>query len=408
MKRIKIILAHCTVKSNNRGCEALGVSAMHLLHELFTQKGIQYTLYYCNGNWPKSFGPTVYKINDSEEIPFKLIKYPWGRTVKETIKLLLKPVTLFKSIKTFLEADYILNVSQGDSFSDIYGVDRFKEIDSVHILARLLHKKYALLPQTIGPFIDNGVQRAAAKSLRYAAFIMARDRQSLDCTHALAPESNYSEYVDMAFFMPYQKCSFDSQYVHVGLNISSLLWNGGYTRNNQFGLKEDYQQLIHGIIKYFLSKDNVKLHLVAHNVLSEPNIENDYEKCCEIYHLYNHPNMVLGESFITPIAAKNYIAGLDFFMGARMHATIAAFSSGTPVLPMAYSRKFNGLFVETLGYNHLIDMKADSMKNILKCIDEAYRNRNNLMSEIDAIMDEKIPFIKMKINHSLSSFFFGC
>ena len=43
---------------------------------------------------------------------------------------------------------------------------------------------------------------------------------------------------------------------------------------------------------------------------------------------YAIPGTVLAPRFSTPSEAKTYIAGLDFFMGARMHACIAAFSSG--------------------------------------------------------------------------------
>lgn len=38
-----------------------------------------------------------------------------------------------------------------------------------------------------------------------------------------------------------------------------------------------------------------------------------------------------------------------------MHATIAAFSSGVATIPVAYSRKFRGLF-EGIGYKRLIDL----------------------------------------------------
>ena len=63
-----------------------------------------------------------------------------------------------------------------------------------------------------------------------------------------------------------------------------------------------------------------------------------------------YPRAIVAPAFRTPVEAKSYIAGMDFFAGARMHACIAAVSSGVPVYPLAYSRKFNGLFVETLGY----------------------------------------------------------
>ena len=42
------------------------------------------------------------------------------------------------------------------------------------------------------------------------------------------------------------------------------------------------------------------------------------------------------------------ISKLDWFVGSRMHATIAALSSGVPCAAIAYSRKFRGVFA-TLG-----------------------------------------------------------
>ena len=52
--------------------------------------------------------------------------------------------------------------------------------------------------------------------------------------------------------MPHTKKNFNSDNMHVGLNVSALLWNGGYTNNHQFGLTVDYKKLIYSIINYFL------------------------------------------------------------------------------------------------------------------------------------------------------------
>ena len=84
--------------------------------------------------------------------------------------------------------------------------------------------------------------------------------------------------------------------------------------------------------------------------------------------------------FASPSAAKSYIAGLDFFMGARMHACIAAFSSGVPVVPMAYSRKFAGLF-GSLGYDHTVDCQSETNTAILEKIAAAFENRVTLATE---------------------------
>ncbi|MGJ7723542.1 polysaccharide pyruvyl transferase family protein [Escherichia coli] len=46
----------------------------------------------------------------------------------------------------------------------------------------------------------------------------------------------------------------------------------------------------------------------------------------------NNDAVVVAERFTNPITAKSYISSIDFFTGARMHATIAAFSAGVILL----------------------------------------------------------------------------
>ena len=71
------------------------------------------------------------------------------------------------------------------------------------------------------------------------------------------------------------------------------------------------------------------------------------------------------------------------FVGARTHSTIAAFSSGVPVVPMAYSRKFNGLFSDTLDYQYIVDMKIKSLDESLAKIIEAFNQRVSLCQKIN-------------------------
>jgi len=283
------------------------------------------------------------------------------------------------SKKVFRDADYILNIGAGDSFADIYGEGRFYQIDRVNRAARRYKKPYCLLPQTIGPFKNENILHQAVKSIEKSKLVMARDTQSFEYVKQIAPkQQNIGEYIDVAFFLPYKKRDFDKNLIHVGLNISALLWHGGYTQDNQFGLSIDYQHTVRMIIDYFLSMPNVIIHLIPHVVHAEREIENDYAVSYDLYREYNNPQIVLAELFLSPIDAKSYISGMDFFMGARMHSTIAAFSSCVPVVPMAYSRKFNGLFSDTLQYSYLTDMKTDTESRILEIVKEAYTNRENL------------------------------
>ena len=330
-----------------------------------------------------------------------------GLSLKDDAKIKIKGLLANTNFnKVFKEADFILDIGQGDSFADIYGEFRFKLIDIIHTIARKYHKSYCLLPQTIGPFENEEIKKQAIKSIEKASLCMARDKQSYDYVLENVPQQkNVSEYIDVAFFLPYEMISQDKNYIHVGINISALLWHGGYTRNNQFGLKCDYQSLARQLIDYFLNQENVKVHLVPHVVGSERSIENDYAVSYDLWREYDNPNLLIAPLALGPIEIKSYIAGLDFFMGARMHATIGAFSAGVPVVPMAYSRKFNGLFLDTLSYNHMVDMKTMDNDDIVEIIKIAYANRNDLKKEIEHQMSTTVKEKKQLIMNKLKEFF---
>ncbi|WP_321479826.1 polysaccharide pyruvyl transferase family protein [uncultured Bacteroides sp.] len=391
----KLLISNAPLYNGNRGCVALTYSIMYLLYQEARSNGIELTFFLSNsGNAAKENGSI--SIGDVE-IPFLNIE-PLSFDIRDLIKLVFKPHRLLQSIKAYRSVDYMLDIGQGDSFADIYGVRRFNLIFKSHQIAHFLKKKFCILPQTIGPFKAPLIKKKANRSINQSDLVFVRDRQSFDYVLANTQQKNVFEITDVAFFMPFVKKDFSKDFTHVGLNISALLWHGGYTKNNQFGLTVDYPILIKKIIDYFLTMDNVRVHLIPHVVNSEYSIENDYAVSFQISEEYNNPNIILAPLFLTPIIAKNYIAGMDFFMGARMHATIAAFSSEVPVYPMAYSRKFNGLFMDTLDYKYMGDMLTQSVDEIMHGIKKSFEQRTFLKELIEGrmkgtVQDRKTLFI---------------
>lgn len=140
-----------------------------------------------------------------------------------------------------------------------------------------------------------------------------------------------------------------------GINVSGLLYRGGYDRKNYFGLSFDYREFIHSLVSR-LSYEGAEVHLIAHVVAEPDSVEDDYTACEEVARHF--PGTVLAPRFGSAIDVKSYIAGMDFFTGARMHSTIAAISSGVPVVPIGYSKKLPGLY-DTLGYSYYLDARAD-------------------------------------------------
>lgn len=409
MKSYNIFLCNAPLQNGNRGCVALTISSIYFIDKVMSSLDIAYNIYLPDAqiktwrfqNKLNLLGKEISVIPCSYNTPISTTK-----EIKNKIKKVLKLI-LHKSTEKeyFKDADFVLNIGQGDSFSDIYGETRFEEMNLAYVIAQKYNIPYCVLPQTIGPFKSTKVESDARKSIEGAAMVMVRDKQSYDYTKKISPIIDCKEYIDIAFFLPYDKIMQNSSFLHVGINVSALLWNGGYTRNNQFELKDDYKKVVRSVIDYFLSLPNVKLHLVPHVVEQERGIENDYEVSYELWREYNNPNLILAPFALGPIEIKSYISGLDFFMGARMHATIGAFSSGVPVVPMAYSRKFNGLFEDTLDYHYMTDLKTQTSDDVMAIVKSAFEKRAVLKNIINDRMQTIVKEREVLMYRELCKFF---
>ncbi len=397
MRTYNIILANAKISNGNRGCVALSLTAMYLIRRLITNAGHE-VRFFLPDSEDSLMGPHQVSIL-GETIEYTACGYPIPLSPKGYLARAVRLKSTLDDYKIFKAADYIFDIGQGDSFTDIYGANRFAVINRIHRAARLFGKPYCLLPQTIGPFNNDKIREQACRSLRHAVHVMARDRQSLQFVreHAGANVS-VSEMIDVAFFMPYKKKTFPHDSIHVGLNVSALLWHGGYSGDNQFGLIVDYRSLITFLIRYFLKQRNVTIHLVPHVVNSERMVENDYAVCYDLSEEYSYQQVRLAPFFLSPVDAKSYISGLDFFIGSRMHATIAAYSTGVPVVPLAYSRKFIGLFNDSLGYPYVGDMTKENDEEIVRLVTHSFDARQHLKETIRGDMDTKVEEYHQQFN----------
>ena len=278
--------------------------------------------------------------------------------------------------------DLVIDIGEGDSFADIYGFKRFFFYWLSKNIVCSLGKPLILAPQTIGPFDGTAARVLAKQVMARCRQVFARDNLSSAYLKQLGVTGNTNEAIDVAFRLPFTAKVFaPNGKTRVGINVSGLLFNGGYTGGNQFGLSIDYPATIRRLIKHFQAKPEVEVHLVGHVI--EPNMpsEDDYVRGVSLAQEF--PGVIVAPVFTRPSEAKSYIAGLDYFTGARMHACIAAFSSGVPVVPMAYSRKFNGLF-GTLGYDTIADCKVDSEQVVCSKIEAGYEKRDELQGAVKA------------------------
>lgn len=293
-----------------------------------------------------------------------------------------QPVRVFRaSFREQVKAcDLVIDIGEGDSFADIYGFKRFFYYWLSKNIVLSLGKPLILAPQTIGPFDGHLARILATQVMRKCSRIFSRDQLSSAYLKQLQITSNIDEAIDVAFklpFTPQHNASIDQ--THIGINVSGLLFNGGYTGKNQFGLTANYPELIRKTIDWFTKQPDVVVHLIPHVLVPEMPAEDDLAISRKLAQEF--PTTIVAPTFGRPSEAKSYISSMDFFCGARMHACIGAFSSGVPVVPMAYSRKFNGLF-SSLNYEDIVDLKKMDTQTAFGMLQAGFENRAALKIKV--------------------------
>lgn len=350
MKKMKIGLISHLIRDNNLGCSALAVSNIRLMDEVFEKNNIEveYVIILAN---PKE------KIDLKKYTSLKgFTKNAYSYRTYPRLKPILKNPFLLKKTKAFNDCDYVIDLCGGDGYTDNYGIIRLLA-ESVPVFGCKDKKVPCIFaPQTIGPFNTWIGKKVAYHTLKKLNTIFVRDKSSYKCCEELGLKNITSQVIDVAFALPFKKIKLDNNKINIGINVSGLLYNGGYNHDNYFKLKFSYKDFIDELISILQKDENVQLHLIPHVIYDTEGVDDDYSVCSSISEKYS--NVKLAPKFESAMEAKSYISSMDLFSGARMHSTIGATSSGVPVIPIAYSRKFNGLF-DTLNYPYYIDAKAD-------------------------------------------------
>jgi polysaccharide pyruvyl transferase WcaK-like protein len=268
----------------------------------------------------------------------------------------------------------ILDVSGGDSFTDLYGPRRFRAMVLTKRLALDNGLPLILLPQTLGPFQHPAHRTEAISILAAARAVWVRDAASFDFLqealgHRFDPDRHRLG-IDMAVALPLQQPQqLPSQIkpwlspIHgfpvAGLNVSGLLMQNAAGARVTFGLADRHDDQITAAARAILEHDpKVRLLLVPHVHRHLNDRESDLAASLTLKATLDpvYPGRVeVLTGSLSAMELKWVLSRLSWFAGARMHATIGAFSSGTPTLGLGYSDKAAGVFAQC----GLVDQVAD-------------------------------------------------
>ena len=293
------------------------------------------------------------------------------------------PASYYRYYRNISSCDIVFDTGLGDGFSDIYSNGKYMLQYFLKRIPEWSGCKTVLLPQTIGPYDKRIFEKTAGTIIKKSAACFTRDNASYLYAKKISSNNDIVLTTDMAMKLP---CSSNTYQipdgVNIGLNVSGLLYMGGYTKSNQFHLKYDYSEFVNKLIERLLEKE-YHIHLISH--VYRNNGEGDEYASLKLHERYR--DLIVVPEFQSPMEAKAYIRRMDFFIGSRMHSTIAAISSGIPVCPVGYSRKFNGLF-DTIGYNNYVDATKDNLETALSSIEKMIDDRELVRQEVQTAMSK--------------------
>src|SRR5690625_3839410 len=283
-------------------------------------------------------------------------------------------------------ADAILDISGGDSFTDLYGPTRLATVSLPKEAALRAKRALILLPQTYGPFTTADGRAPAQRLIRSASLAYARDAWSFDQLVDLAgPEADRSRLhsgVDVAFALEPRRPESEvaerieslADRVTAGVNVSGLLRDeAGRAR---FGLATDYVKTMVDVTRGLLDR-GAHVVFVPHVHVPGGQGESDIAAIEEVRATLTddeRSRTTVLPSALDAAELKWCIARLDWFVGSRMHATIAALSSQVPAFGFAYSGKAHGVFATCEVGDQVGDARvlshADAVDALLASFDE--------------------------------------
>lgn len=411
MNNREVIIAGAAPDSGNLGVSALCHSVVSELLNIDSDYSVT-VLDYGDG-----FRRNAYRLNGERACNLMGVKSSRNflkQSAFSNIEFLSKTgLLLSKTSRVMKSARAILDVSAGDSFTDLYGPARFN--------ARIFPKQYAinhdiplvLLPQTYGPFINEASQKIAREIMPGCQLAYARDKYSFEIMKELLgshfdPEKHKLG-VDAAFLLEVHEPDFSaepelnypSEKEIFGFNVSGLIFNDAAVAKSQYGINIDYPKVMKSSIEYILSESDGEVWLIPH-VISKNKF--DYEsdtyasmKLKESLDDQFKPRVHVLSGQYDQCSVKGFISKLNWFCGMRMHSTIAGLSTCVPTVNLAYSDKSLGVFESAGQKDKVLDARHLETDELIERLKAVWAIRNDTRQELAAF----IPSVKQKAREQI-------
>lgn len=256
----------------------------------------------------------------------------------------------------YRKQDMFDNVRKGDiAFSiggDNYCYPGTEILAAQNTLFRRKGAKTVLWGCSVEPELTEN--KKIAKDLASYDLIVARESISYEALKKV--NENIVLVPDPAFALPYIECPLPEGWVEnnmIGINVSPLILQNGIDGDL---VLNTYSELI----QYILETTDCSIALIPH-VVWESNDDRIPLKKLFDKHCSSGRVILLGD--YNCMELKGFIRRCRMFIGARTHATIAAYSSCIPTLVLGYSVKSRGIAKDLFGTDENYVLSVQQLKN---------------------------------------------
>ena len=294
------------------------------------------------------------------------------------------------------------------NYTDMDGVPYLNFIDNVRGKADLALSvggdNYCYSNQSFYAFLNQAYQKKGIKTVLWGCSIepdiikneqVSRDLKSYEMvvaresiTYNAVKEVCSKVFLapDPAFFMQAQKCELDERFKDsnvVGINISPMIISN---ETNVGVTYENYKKMIN----YILQNTDMKVALIPHVVWSQNNDRVVLQKLYKDFE--ENPRLILVADHKAP-ELKYIISKCRLFIGARTHATIAAYSSRIPTLVVGYSVKARGIAMDLFGTykNYVIPVQSlEQSGQLIEAFKWLEMNEERIRIHLEQVIPEYI------------------
>lgn len=196
------------------------------------------------------------------------------------------------------------------------------------------------------------------EDIRRYSYVIVRDSRTEERVKKIRSEGVIKT-CDPAFWLDIKETELPrgfSENNTLGINLSSLVKNEIVVEN------------VKALVDFALEKTDMSVCLIPH-VCVEGSDNDDFAVLSEIYENYRDNDRVsLVGRDLGCRELKYIISKCRFFVGARTHSTIAAYSTGVPTMVLSYSEKSVGIACDLFGTSegYAVNWQSLSEKNELR------------------------------------------